>query len=71
MTKQQIAESYINGNHGEVKKALCGKEDEGAMGADAMTVIGRAMDVYQYLRGQYGQTIATGFSNWLQKYSDL
>lgn len=71
MTKQEIAENYINGNHGEVKKALCGKEDEGAMGADAMTVIGRAMDVKEFIRGWYGSNKALEFTNWLQKYSDL
>ena len=64
MTKQQIAENYINGNHSDVKRELKGSSDH-------LASIGRAFDVYQYLRGQYGQKEATRFSNWLQGYSDF
>lgn len=63
MTKQEIAENYINGNHSTVKNEIIDKNH--------MVTLGRAFDVYQFIRGWYGQLEALRFSNWLQSYSDI
>jgi hypothetical protein len=64
MNKQEIAENYINGNLDAVRGALI-------MTPGYMESLGRAFDVYQFIRGWYGASKALEFSNWLQKYSDL
>lgn len=65
MNKREIAENYINGNHIDVKEALMNNAH------NVTVILGRAFDVYQYIRGWYGATEALRFSNWLQIYSDL
>lgn len=62
MTKQEIAEQFVNGNKEKVIFEL--------MRADGtMDVLGRAFDVYQFIRGWYGNLEALRFSNWLQSYA--
>ncbi len=73
MTLQEIASSYINGNHGDVKRAL--GADDGILagsGADPVTIAARALDIRNYLYNNYGEKEAAAFSAWLiNGYSDL
>ena len=60
MTTEQIAESYINGNHGEVHRELTNKK------LSKSEVIEKAFEVYEILRANYGQKKATNFSVWIR-----
>lgn len=66
MNKSQISDNFIHGNYREVWNGLLTDRK-----ASDERLIGRAFDVYQHIRGQYGATVALSFSNWLQKNSDL
>lgn len=63
-TIEEIAENYVNGNLSDVKKALTAD-------CDNLTSIGRAMCVYERLRGWNGSLMSLQFANWLQKHSDI
>lgn len=59
---QQIAEDYINGNLKTVEASIVEQREYTVYGC-----IVRALDVYEYLRTNYGQTKATGFSSWIRR----
>lgn len=69
MTKQEIAEQFVNGQRGNTLFSLIlNAEGKSEIPEKAL---GRAFDVYQFIRGQYGSMKALEFSNWLQTFSDL
>lgn len=68
MTKQEIADAFLKNDLKLVWQGL-GQKSTGGQ-TYASDIAGRVLSMYEYIRGEYGQSKALEFSMMLRKGSD-